>query len=391
MLAKFIFWTSLLFIFYTYIGYPALLFIWAKLFPKIINKSSPEEYPTVSILIAARNEETNIGPRIENLLAQNYPKDKFEIIIISDGSQDRTNEIVLKYTNPPKAKAPPVKLLALDNSKGKPNALNQGMSLAKGEIILFTDARQSFNRNVTKELVANFSDPTVGCVSGELLFVKDTTSNIHMEMGLYWTFEKTIRKLESTISSVVGATGAIYAIRKTLYRQLPPETLVDDVFTPMNIVLQGFRTIFESRACAYDIISQNAPQEWRRKVRTSAGNWQLITLNPRLFFPGQNPICWQFLSHKFFRLLCPFFFLILFLSSTVLNCIFYQLVTFSLVFFLLGGVIGWKFPRVQQLPMVKFFFFFTLLNCATVSGFWYWLKGDLNKVWVTNFQNGPNN
>jgi len=380
-LPKLIFWIALLFIFYTYAGYPILLLIWAKVFPKPINKATPIEYPTVSVLIAAKNEEANIGPRIENLLVQNYPEEKLEIIIISDGSGDRTNEIVSGFSDHLKGRKTTIELLALDKSKGKPNALNKGIELAKGEIIVFTDARQKFDSNVIEELIANFSDLTVGCVSGELLFVEDTDSNIKKEMGLYWKIEKIVRKLESRIGSVVGATGAIYAIRKSLYKELPEETLLDDVLTPMNITLQGYRTIFESDACAYDIVSQNVKQEWGRKVRTLAGNWQFINIKPELFFLTHNPIWWRFLSHKIFRLLVPFFLPLLFASALLSEGAFYMAFLFSQLFFYGMAASGWLNSAMQQYRIINLSYFFVVLNLAALNGFWFWITGNCSQTW----------
>ncbi|MCJ7601448.1 MAG: glycosyltransferase family 2 protein [Desulfobulbaceae bacterium] len=384
MLSKLTFWTSLLFIFYTYAGYPILLFAWAKLFPKKINKSCPKEYPAVTVLIAAKNEENNIGPRMDNLLAQNYPKDKLEILIISDGSVDRTNKIILEYAETAKESKPPIKLLALASSKGKPSALNEGIKYAKGEIIVFADARQKFNSNVIEELVVNFTDPTVGCVSGELLFIKDSDSNIKEEMGLYWKIEKIVRKLESTIGSVAGATGAIYAIRKSLYKTLPEETLLDDVLTPMNIVFQGFRTIFESNACAYDTISKDARQEWRRKVRTLAGNWQFFNVMPSLFSPRENPIWWRFLSHKFFRLLVPFCLPLQLASAIMSDGTFYIVLTYLQLLFYMMAASGWLIPKTRSSRIINLSYFFIFLNFAALNGFVYWIRGNCNKTWGKN-------
>ncbi len=381
MLPKLIFWSSFSFILYTYAGYPILLLIWAKLFPKKINKYYPKESPTVSILIAAKNEERTIGQRIENLLAQDYPLEKVEIIIISDGSTDKTNKIVLKFANQQEKNKSLIKLIPLDTSQGKPNALNQGIRCAAGEIIVFTDARQKFDKNVTTELIANFSDPTVGCVSGELLFVKDTNSNIKEEMGLYWKIEKKVRKLESAIGSVAGATGAIYAIRKSLYQELPQETLLDDVLTPMNITLQGYRTIFEDNAYAYDTISQNVAQEWRRKVRTLAGNWQFLNIKPTLFLPVHNPIWWRFLSHKFFRLLVPFFLPLILAGAVLSESVSCQTFIYLQIIFYTMAISGWLVPQMRQYRIVNLSYFFMVLNLAALSGFVYWVTGNSSKAW----------
>lgn len=342
------------------------------------------ELPKVSVVISAKNEEIHIGKRIENLTAQDYPNQQLEIIIVSDGSTDKTNEIVAEYeqtTSQERTNLPKVRLISLKKSKGKPNAVNLGISQAKGRFIVLTDSRQTFESLAIKNLIANFSDPAVGCVSGELFFLKDTESSIKAEMGLYWNIEKKVRKMESSIGSVAGATGAIYAIRKSLYQELPPETLLDDVLTPMNILLQGYRCIFDSTARAYDIISKDAEQEWLRKVRTLAGNWQFINTRPSLFMPLKNPIWWRFLSHKIFRLIVPFMLPLLLLSSIMAEGFLYRLTMYLQVAFYLTALTGWLVPYSRTFRIVNLSYFFITLNAVALTGFWHWASGRCDNVW----------
>ncbi len=305
-----IFGVSFFFILYTYLGYPLYLWVLTKVARKNIAKA--ENFPTVSVVVAAHNEERNIAARLDNLILQDYPADKYEIIIVSDGSTDGTSQVVQSY------QSVGVRLIELSESHGKAVALNFGVASATGEIIVFTDSRQQFKPGTVRELAANFSDSTVGCVSGELIFIEDVESQIRVEMGAYWKYEKMIRRMESSIGSVVGATGAIYAIRRDLYQPLPEGTILDDVLTPMRIVMQGYRTVFEKGAQAFDIVSKDTNQEWKRKVRTLAGNWQLLSLEPKLLSPLRNPLLFRFLSHKIFRLLVPVA-LVLILVSGVLS------------------------------------------------------------------------
>ncbi|HLQ76819.1 MAG TPA: glycosyltransferase family 2 protein, partial [Terriglobia bacterium] len=186
--------------------------------------------------------------------------------------------------------------------KGKAEAINRAVRSARGTVLVFLDARQSLNRNVIRELTANFSDPEVGAVSGELILVKDGGSGI----GLYWKYEKFIRMSESRIHSVAGATGAIYAIRRECFRELPEDTILDDVVLPMSIVLSGKRVVMDPAAQAFDRVSEDPKSEFRRKVRTLTGNFQLLSYMPELLSPGRNPIFLQFISHKVARLLCPY-------------------------------------------------------------------------------------
>lgn len=306
-MSEFLFWFSLIFILYTYAGYPALLFVWSRLFPKPVLKAYMKPEPLVSVVIAARNEEKNIRPRIENLVRQDYPAEKLEIIVVSDGSNDATVQIVRHLIEELERSPgrPPLKLIEVAENKGKPYALNLGVAEARGEIIVFADSRQIFDGSAVSALVSNFSDTAVGGVSGELFLIDDARDGAPVEMGVYWTYEKWIRKAESRSGSVVGATGAIYAIRRGLYQSLPEDTLLDDVLTPLNIIMQGHRVVYEGRAKAYDHVSGNVQQEWRRKVRTLAGNWQLLKLRPPLSSFRENPIFWRFMSHKILRLVVP--------------------------------------------------------------------------------------
>lgn len=200
-------------------------------------------------------------------------------------------------------------------------------------------------------------------------------------MGLYWKIEKTVRKTESKIGSVAGATGAIYAIRRSLYQELPNETLLDDVLTPMNVVLQGYRTVFDSTAYAYDTVSQNVNQEWRRKVRTLAGNWQFFNISPVLFSPRHNPIWWRFLSHKFFRLLVPFCLPLLFASAILSQDYFYLLCTAIQIMFYTMATAGWMSLSLRKFRIINLSYFFMVLNLAAANGCIYWITGNSSKAW----------
>lgn len=321
------------------------------------------------------NEERNIKKRLENLLSQDYPPEHMEIIVVSDGSTDRTEEIVESF------RGDAIKLFSLGIRKGKAAALNRGVKEAKGEIIVFTDARQLFEPDAISHLVANFADSGVGCASGELIFLKNDESGIQAEIGAYWRYEKWIRKNESSSGSVVGATGAIYAIRKDLYRYLPVGTLLDDVLTPMSIVMQGYRCVFDGAAVAYDIVSKDVAQEWKRKVRTLAGNWQLLTLYPSLLLPWQNPCWWRFLSHKIFRLLVPFLLLAMVVFSALAEGPLYSVFTcLQLALYGIAGI-GMLVPTARKIRIVNLSYFFLVMNLAAVAGFWSWVTGGCRTAW----------
>lgn len=380
-MSKFIFWFSISFILYTYIGYPFILFILSRLFPDKSGKSYEFSHQYVSVIVAANNEEERIGRRIKNLLEQEYPADKLEIIVVSDGSTDATQAIVEQLAMKQTFGQASIFCYAYSPAKGKPTALNLGVEKARGEIIIFADSRQQFEKRTVLELVANFADPLVGGVSGELVFLEDGESRIKMQMGAYWKYEKMIRRLESNSGSVVGATGAIYAIRKHLYQPLPAETILDDVLTPLNIVFQGYRIVFDGQAVAYDFISQDVKQEWYRKVRTLSGNWQLVSISPLFKNSLHHFFSWRIFSHKFARLLIPFFLIALLVSSLLADGVIYPLVACAQIIFYLVSVLFLLVVPLRRYAIFKLCYFFCILNIAAFFSFFVWCSGRSGKSW----------
>ena len=311
-----LFWVSVVFVAYVYAGYPLMLRAWAALSSHPVRKcASPGDrrYPSVSVVIAARNEAARLPRRLRNLLEQNYPG-PLEIIVASDGSTDHPEIAVAPYRS--------VRLIELP-AAGKAVALNQGVAAAGGEILVFADARQQFSPDAVTALVENFDDPEVGCVTGELRLDCEIERDrrepgIAEGVGVYWRYEKWLRRVESEIWSTLGATGAIYALRRSLWQPLPAGTLLDDVLAPMRVVLAGRRTVFEPRARAFDRAAPSARVEERRKVRTLAGNYQILGLEPRLLLPFRNPVWLQYASHKIARLLVPWALLSALLTSIAL-------------------------------------------------------------------------
>lgn len=383
MAVNILFWYSFFFICFTYVGYPLILLVQSRLLPRPVDRTSGCNQPFVSIVIAAKNEAPLIARRIVNLLEQNYPASKLEIIIISDGSNDNTVSILQDLSDNFPRDLANISVYAYTPSKGKPSALNMGVEFAKGDIIVFADARQQFEKNTVSQLVSNFSDSTIGGVSGELVFLKESNSKIKAQMGAYWIYEKNIRKMESMSGSVVGVTGAVYAIRRKLYQNLPPETILDDVLTPMNIIMQGYRVIFDSNALAYDSFSKDVSQEWKRKVRTLAGNWQLMSLRSDLFNPCKNKLIFRFFFHKIARLLVPFFLFILLITSILQSGIFFRLISSMQVFLYTIAIASHFFPNIQQNFAIKSLYFFCSLNYAAIIAFFVWSTGRISTIWVT--------
>jgi cellulose synthase/poly-beta-1,6-N-acetylglucosamine synthase-like glycosyltransferase len=279
--------------------------------------------------------------------------------------------------------------MILPQNGGKAVALNAGVAAAQGELIVFADARQRFAVDAIARLAENFADPEVGSASGELMLTRPGNSDrsgVAAEVGLYWRYEKWIRRSESTVGSMLGATGAIYAIRRELWRPLPAGTLLDDFLTPMRIVLGGRRAIFDPRAVAYDEASQRAAQEFRRKARTLAGNFQAFAFEPGLLAPWSNPRTWfQVWNHKLTRLLVPWALLIMAVTSVAAPGVFYTWAVAGQATFYGAAGVGWALERrggrIPWRPLSLAYTFVTL-NAAAAAGLWLWLRGaQAGRIW----------
>lgn len=306
MIAAVVFAASIGFVLYVLAGYPLLLAQYAKRFPKPIQKYPL--YPRVTVIVPVRNGARWVEAKIRSLLASDYPPDLLNVLIVSDGSTDATEELVTNY---PDGR---VALLALPHG-GKAIAVNRGLAQATGEIIVLTDVRQEFDPPAIGRLIACFADSSVGVVTGELV-IREGNSLEEYQTGLYWRYEKWIRRNLNRIDAMLGATGSIYAIRRELATPIPPGTLLDDVHLPFAIAFQGHRIYFEDDAKAFDLPTSLHSEFWR-KVRTQAGVYQITFRFPGLLWPGNRRFL-HFASHKFGRLLLPFALLTALLSSFVL-------------------------------------------------------------------------
>ena len=292
------FWIALALLFYVYLGYPIVAAGRARLSNRPHRRAAIE--PTVSIIVIASNEAERIEGRLENLLALDYPAEKLQIVVGSDGSTDGTVELAQRY------RRRGVVVHAFGTRRGKPAVLNAVVPKVTGEIVLFADARQRFERGTLRALIANFADPQVGAVSGELVLrPAEGAATAGHGAAFYWRYEKFIRSAESRADSTVGATGAIYAIRRALFEPIPEDTLLDDVLVPLRIVRRGYRVLFEPAARAYDCTSATAQHEFARKARTIAGTFQLLSRERWLLNPFKNRLWFETVSHKALRLTTP--------------------------------------------------------------------------------------
>lgn len=375
---------SIAFIAYTYAIYPLVITGWGLLAPRRVRKRY--KHVPVSVVLAVRNEEDNIFARLENLLGQEYPPEMLDIVVVSDGSTDRTVELAERIQDER------IQVLRAANPVGKAEAINMGVAAAKNDIIIFADARQRFTESAIAELTAMFHDPDVGAVSGELVIRKGSASEVREGVGFYWQYEKHIRRMESAADSVVGATGSIYAIRGKLFRPLEPNTLLDDFIVPMRIVLQGFRVIFVRSAKAYDWTSASSGHEFARKVRTLAGNFQAMSLERSLLDPRKNRVFFQMVSHKLTRLVAPYFFVTAFVTNLLLHGDLFrvtltaQLLFYSMILLRFTPLVNTRGGGIIRVPWT-----FAVLNAAAVMGLWVFLTGRHGAVWKKSDGQGQAN
>ena len=371
---RWIFWSCVCLIAYTYGGYMVWLWLRTCLWPRPVLRSQQE--PSVSIVMVVRNEEQWLDRKLRNLLELDYPKALCRVVVVSDGSTDGTAAILRQYAGDSR-----VQVLMNQLPRGKAAGLNDAISLAGGDVVVFTDVRQKIEVGAVSLLMENFADPEVGCVSGALMLGDPESGEAGNGMGLYWKLEKRIRELESESGSVVGATGALYAVRRELLAAVPEGTILDDVYIPMHVVRQRKRVVFEPRARAWDISDQGQDREFARKVRTLSGNYQLVQFAPWLV-SGDNPVRFEFISHKLLRLVVPFALAAVLLASIVLSGPVYRgALVLQLVFYGLGLLAGLRLSRGPLARMSDAALTFMLLNSAAVVAFVNFLTGR-RTVWI---------
>jgi cellulose synthase/poly-beta-1,6-N-acetylglucosamine synthase-like glycosyltransferase len=265
--------------------------------------------PTVSICFAVHNGQEHLTKKVLNLQSLDYPASKLQLLIFSDGSTDDTERLLADLA----ARDPRIQFLSSPERLGKPTGLNRLLRLATGEVLLLCDVRQSIGRTALRSLLHDLSDPSVGCASGSLVLAGETGA------GAYWRYERLIRAAEARLGRMVGVSGSLYAIRRADMPDLPSDILLDDMFVPLRVALAtGKRIVLVESAEAFDSACDD-DHEFRRKVRTLAGNYQLIARMPRLLLPGSNPVWFQLISHKIARLVCPWTLAAVFCATGVLS------------------------------------------------------------------------
>ena len=364
-----VFWASFAALAYTYLGYPLLIGALAKAVPCQFSKARPVQLPVVTVVLVVYNEEARILMRVENLLATDYPADRLEILVATDGSTDGTVASLRSLANPR------VRVLAREQRSGKSACLNAAIPAARGEIVVLCDARQRFASHTIPQLVSNFDDSSVGAVSGALE-IDPAATGVGGGVDLYWRLEKFIRVNEGRFSSTIGATGAVYALRRELFQPIPDDTLLDDVVIPMQIAVnQGKRITFDPAAPAYDPQTTDPVMERRRKLRTLAGNFQMLAQHPGWLLPWRTGLWWQLLSHKYSRIVAPVFMVMMLTGNAALAAEpFYRLVLMAHVAFYALALVGLALPTLKWRP-VSIPAGFLFLNLMAVGGCVNWLRG----------------
>ena len=384
---KILFWAMLLIVFYTYLGYGILLYIiirlkrlfWGK--PQEAVLPPDEELPDMTLLICAYNEEDVVAEKMKNTLAIDYPKDKFRIMWVTDGSNDHTNELLKAY--------PEVDIVFSPERRGKSAALKHGLRELKTRYVAFTDANTMLNAGALKEIARQFMDPTVGCVSGEKRVVAKKDGDMAAKgEGLYWKYESTLKRWDSELYSTMGAAGELYAMDPTLVKEVPDEALLDDFMMSMYVVQAGKRIAYAPDAYAQEYGSANIFEESKRKRRIAAGGLQSIWWLRSMLNPLRQPlVTFQYVSHRVLRWsITPVAMIILFAVNIILilmgSGLFYSIfLTLQLLFYLIA-LIEWISSRYGHKNKILYtIYYFVFMNINVFRGMAYLRTHGKSGAW----------
>ncbi|HEY0003474.1 MAG TPA: glycosyltransferase family 2 protein [Pyrinomonadaceae bacterium] len=370
------FWSSAALLFYTYAGYPMLLALVSRLRPRIWRRA--EWTPTVSVIITAYNEERDLQGKLENTLALQYDPDKMEIIVASDCSSDRTDEIALSYA------ARGVRLYRQPERLGKTAAQNAAVLEARGEIILFSDATTLYQPDVLRVMLPNFADPAVGCVAGRLIYVDPSSSSVGQGARSYWGYETFLKRHESRICSLIGASGCLYAVRRSAYVPLYHEAC-SDFLIATKMVEQGLRAVYEPEAVCTEETNKRTDKELRMRVRIITQTITDLWRHRAMMNPLRSGFyAVQLISHKVLRYLAPIFLLLLLSSSIALapRSFFFLLLALAQGCFYLSALLSWILERcgVRYRPLALPQYF-VLANLASLLAFYKFLRGERYARW----------
>ena len=371
------FWVSVGGVLYHYVGYPAAIWLLSRVFGRPATcPAEPSSLPFVSVVVSALNEEDVIGERIENALATDYPADKFEFVVASDGSTDRTTEIVRQFADSR------ITLFDFPVRRGKAVVLNDVIPRLRGDVIVLSDANTSIEPLVVRRMVRWLSARHVGAVVGRLVLT-DPESGKNVD-GVYWQYETFLKKCEARLGALLGANGAIYGFRRSLFVPLPADTLVDDFVLPLLMKLRsGCEIVYDAESVAHEEAPEQLGSEFKRRSRIGAGGFASLRVLWPLLLPAHGWTALSFASHKVLRWFCPLLMLGAFVSNLfLLQQGFYQLTFAAQVLFYSAAVAGALLPG-SSLPMkvLRLATLFTSVNAALVMGLWRWLIGQRGATW----------
>lgn len=371
-------WAAFVLVGYVYVGYPIVIGLLARVMPRPVRPQPIE--PSVTLLISAFNEAAVIGDKLRNALALDYPRQKLEIIVVSDASSDTTDDIVRSFA------AQGVNLLRMPTRGGKTAGLNAAMQQVTGDIVIFSDANIMYQPDTVRRLVGNFADFRVGCVTGDSQYVDDPHSAAHAQENVYWGYERYIRSMESVVGSTVGGDGAIFAIRRHLYQPLSVDA-INDLVIPLQIVAQRYRAIFEPTAVGLEPSAGDFRKEFRRKRRIVNRSWRGVMSVPGILNPFRVGIfAWQVWSHKVLRWLVLPFVMVGFAGCAAAygDGLIYRLGVWgglaSLLLAVIGSCMSTSLGRTAKLVQTVFYFY--LVNLAALLGVTNALGGRVERIWV---------
>jgi len=379
--ALWIFWTGLFVVGFTYVGYGVIIYILSVVRNRSTLPPQPDEnVPEVTLLIAAYNEELYIEHKIQNTLALNYPPDRLQVFVVTDGSTDRTPELVGQHRS--------VKLFHEPGRKGKIHAVNRVMKFVSTPIVIFCDANTDLNADAIKNIVRHYQDPSIGGVAGEKrIFSKEKDNASGAGEGLYWKYESFLKRKDAEVYSVVGAAGELFSVRTELYEEPDENMIIEDFYLSLRITAKGYRFAYEPDAFAIETASASVREEWKRKVRISAGAFQAMLKLTDLLNPFRYGILsFQYVCHRVFRwTIAPLFLPLILLSNIILaweGLPFYRLILALQLSFYGLAALGYLL-RDKKISIKGFFvpYYFTVMNLSVYAGFIRFTKGQQSVLW----------
>jgi len=384
---KIVFWSSLIVIFYSYIGYGILLWLYLKVFSLISKKKTAlkdfqDFHPEVTLLVAIYNEELIINEKIKNTFQINYPVNKLKIIFVADGSSDNTVNIIRKY--------PAIDLYYKPEREGKSAAINRVMPYVSSPFTIFCDANTHLNKDCVNEIVRHYKDPKIGAVAGEKKVVDHSSSQSMAGAGegLYWKYESILKKLDARFYSVVGAAGELFSIRTHLFEPVEKNVLLDDFIISMRICMKGYRVMYEPKAFATEFPSFSMNDEQKRKIRIAAGGFQSIfMLKDLLNIFKYGKLSFQYISHRVLRwLVCPILLPLMFFSNVLIatcsDAVLYKAALTSQLLFYLFALTGWIFMLKNIKVKLLFIpYYFLFMNIAMYKGFFRFIYKSQSVLW----------